>query len=144
MTTSFSHSLTDGQAADKGQSVVELALLLPVLLLILLGALDLGRAFATYVAITNGSREGARYGASNPTDTTGIGNYVAQEISGATASIACYKFGDNSPVACASVSTGDRIQVTVTMPFNFLTLYLFRLPSISMSNFTTMAIINGN
>lgn len=46
---------------DKGGSMVELALLLPLLLLILAGIADLGRAFHDYIIITNVAREGARY-----------------------------------------------------------------------------------
>ncbi len=46
----------------RGQSLVEFALVLPLLALIVLGALDLGRAFFTLIVITNAAREGARYG----------------------------------------------------------------------------------
>ena len=46
---------------DKGGSMVELALMLPLLLLILAGIADLGRAFHDYIIITNVAREGARY-----------------------------------------------------------------------------------
>jgi len=45
---------------ERGQSVVELAMLLPVLMLIVLGCLDLGRVFAVRMALANGAREGAR------------------------------------------------------------------------------------
>ncbi len=48
---------------EKGQSAVELALLLPLLMLILLGCLDLGRVYSSWIAVTNGSREGARWAA---------------------------------------------------------------------------------
>ncbi len=46
----------------KGQAAAELALVLPVLLLITLGCLDLGRAFSIWLTLANGTREGARYG----------------------------------------------------------------------------------
>jgi Flp pilus assembly protein TadG len=42
-----------------GQSMVELALLLPVLVFGLIGAADLARAFALQLAIENGARAGA-------------------------------------------------------------------------------------
>jgi Flp pilus assembly protein TadG len=51
---------------EKGQSVVELAIILPLLLIILLGIIDFGRVFYAYVTVTNASREGARYGALHP------------------------------------------------------------------------------
>lgn len=46
---------------QKGQSEVEFALILPLLVLILLGCLDLGRVFSVWLALHNATREGARY-----------------------------------------------------------------------------------
>ena len=46
----------------KGQSVVEMALLLPVLLLILLGIIEFGRIYGAYMIISNAARDGARVG----------------------------------------------------------------------------------
>lgn len=51
---------------EKGQGLVELAIILPLLLIILLGIIDFGRVFYAYVTVTNASREGARYGALHP------------------------------------------------------------------------------
>jgi Flp pilus assembly protein TadG len=45
---------------EKGQALVELALLLPVLLLLLGGIVEFGRIFHAYLVITSASREGAR------------------------------------------------------------------------------------
>jgi Flp pilus assembly protein TadG len=49
------------QAAKEqvGQSMVELALLLPILVFGLIGAADLARAFAIQLAVQNGARAGA-------------------------------------------------------------------------------------
>jgi Flp pilus assembly protein TadG len=44
---------------DLGQSMVELALLLPVLVFGLIGAADLARAYALQLAVQNGARAGA-------------------------------------------------------------------------------------
>lgn len=44
----------------RGQSMVEFALVLPILLILLLGILDFGRAVAAYNAVSNGARSGAR------------------------------------------------------------------------------------
>ena len=44
---------------DLGQSMVELALLLPVLVFGLVGAADLARAYALQLAVQNGARAGA-------------------------------------------------------------------------------------
>ncbi|RKD28776.1 TadE/TadG family type IV pilus assembly protein [Thermohalobacter berrensis] len=45
---------------DKGQSIVELAILLPLFLLILMGIFEFGRIMNTYLVIEHASREGAR------------------------------------------------------------------------------------
>ncbi len=56
---------------QRGQAAVEFALLLPVLALLALGLVDLGRAFYFQETITNAAREGARYGALTKDVTTG-------------------------------------------------------------------------
>jgi hypothetical protein len=44
----------------RGQSLVEFALILPILLILLLGILDFGRAVAAYNSVSNGARSGVR------------------------------------------------------------------------------------
>ena len=51
--------------ADRGASAVELAIVLPVLLLVLGGIIDFGLAFTTQMAVTQAAREGARMVALN-------------------------------------------------------------------------------
>ena len=46
---------------QRAQGVVELALALPILLMLVMGIVDLGMALRSYVTVTNASREGARY-----------------------------------------------------------------------------------
>ena len=46
-------------STTSGQSLLELALLLPVLLLLIIGALDYGLAFYAKVVLENSAREGA-------------------------------------------------------------------------------------
>jgi len=45
---------------SRGQGLVEFALVLPVLLLVLFGVIDLGRAVYAYSTITNAARTGSR------------------------------------------------------------------------------------
>lgn len=49
-------------AADDGQSLIEFALLLPVLMYVLMGIVQFGLIFASYIAVNNAVREGARWG----------------------------------------------------------------------------------
>ncbi len=48
--------------SQRGQTLVEFALILPILILILFGILEFGRIFYSYISITNAVREGARIG----------------------------------------------------------------------------------
>lgn len=48
---------------EDGQSLVEMALVLPFLLLILLGIVQFGFVFSGYIAVTSAAREGARLAA---------------------------------------------------------------------------------
>ena len=61
-----------GERYEKGQSLIEFAFML-VLLLILLGAVvDGSRAMYTYLSMRDAAQEGAVYASLEPTDTTGI------------------------------------------------------------------------
>lgn len=48
------------EARDRGSVAVEFALLLPVLLLIIFGVIDFGRAISDQITLTQAAREGAR------------------------------------------------------------------------------------
>ena len=49
--------------SDRGAAAVEFALVLPLLLLILFGIIDFGRALNTQITLTQAAREGARVAA---------------------------------------------------------------------------------
>lgn len=59
---------------NKGQSVVETALILPIILLLLMGMFELSRIFGSYLLITYVSRESARMAAVGKTDTEIVQN----------------------------------------------------------------------
>jgi Flp pilus assembly protein TadG len=52
--------------SERGQSMVEMALMMTVLLVVLSAVLDLGRGFFSFIAIQNAAAEGALYAAINP------------------------------------------------------------------------------
>ncbi len=58
--------------SERGQSLVELALTFTLLLILLSGVIDLGRAFFTFMALRDAAQEGATYGSIMPADTAGI------------------------------------------------------------------------
>ena len=58
--------------SQRGQSLVELALSLMVVLMLLMGAIDFGIALFAYVSMRDAAQEGAVYGSIEPDDTAGI------------------------------------------------------------------------
>lgn len=59
---------------ESGASLVEMAVILPLFLLLLFGSVDFGRAYYLAVEVAGAAHAAANYGALNPTDTTGIKN----------------------------------------------------------------------
>ena len=64
-------SMKQGKS-EKGQALVEFALLLPFLILLLLPTVDLGRIFYFAMAVTQAARAGAEYGIRQSTDFAGM------------------------------------------------------------------------
>ena len=56
-------SLRRFRQSDTGQTLVEFALVLPLMLILMFGIVDFGRAFYTWLTVTNAAREGARVAA---------------------------------------------------------------------------------
>ncbi len=129
-----------GRERSRGQSVVEFALVLPILLLLLAAAIDFGRLFYAYVAVENAAKEGALYGARSPlcddstnvncADPDNVAWHVANEASNLTDSSGNSLLA--STVACRNPSgvlvqpindclDGYTYQVTVTTPFQLIT-----------------------
>jgi hypothetical protein len=78
----------------RGQSLVEFAISLPVVLLMILFGVDFGRVFLGWVTLTNAVREAANFAALNPTAWNSPGNPAAQAeyirlISSETTGINC-------------------------------------------------------
>lgn len=72
---------------SEGHSLVEFALLLPAVMLLMLGILEVGRGIAITLKITNGATAGAVYASQNPTtaeNEAGIQNTVLCDIDTAT------------------------------------------------------------
>jgi len=96
--------------------MVELALTLPVLLLLLLGTIDMGRVFLDYIQLRSAVREGAGYGARLPDDTAGINLRVAEAGVPAGTTTAIVKSG----VCTSTAGKPDGIcTITVTATHTF-------------------------
>ncbi len=66
----MSRLLFRGRRSGRGQALVEFALVFPLLIFMLLGLVDLGRAVYAFSALSNAAREGARVAAVNQIVTT--------------------------------------------------------------------------
>jgi Flp pilus assembly protein TadG len=67
---------------EGGTTLVEFALVAPVLIFVLVACLDFARALNAYVTVANASREGARYASVHPgADPSAITASVAARIS---------------------------------------------------------------
>jgi len=86
------------QRNHRGQSLVEFALLLPLLLVLIVSTIELGRLFFTKIVITNAAREGAYYLTMNPSDyDPGTGNAP-------NAAFAAQRDASNSGVSAITVT----------------------------------------
>ncbi len=60
--------------SEKGQSLIEIAVTLPIILLILLGTIDFGMALFSYSILRDAAQEGALYASFNPSNDAEIEN----------------------------------------------------------------------
>jgi Flp pilus assembly protein TadG len=98
---------------NKGNSVIEFALVLPILLLVVFGITEFGRAIMVTNVLNSASREGARLAAvSSVTDSTSIQNRVIEVLTAANV-----EPGDITVEYSASTKT---VKVSVTNDFQVL------------------------
>jgi len=114
---------------SRGQSAVELALIIPLLLTSLLVAVELGRLFYLSIAIANAARAGVQYGAQNLTtanDNSGMKLAAVADApsvpSMTTTAVHFCKCSDGSASTClvTDCSSTHRllyVQVNTTAPY---------------------------
>jgi Flp pilus assembly protein TadG len=120
------------QHHEHGQSVVEFALVVPILLLIFFAIIEFGRLWMTVNVMTSAAREGARVAAVSgtnftPARTAALNVLSAGSITGASVSIS----GPNS---------ASEISATVTLTYHTITGFALPglLSSFPLSRSTTM------
>ena len=97
---------------ERGQSLVEMAITLPLLLLLLMGIMEMGWYFYNQMSVENGSREGARYAIVHAEATT-----LTADV---TSLVAGMVFGPGT-LTVSLAKTGNDIAVTVTKAVPTLT-----------------------
>jgi len=103
------------KARDRGTAAVEFALVLPVLLLIVFGIIDFGRALNAQIVLTGAAREGVRLAALGYTNAAIQARVAAAapDLSGVTVTVAASCAPGAGPTADA--------EVNVTYSFSFIT-----------------------
>lgn len=110
--TPDSTARTPRPAGDRGAAAVEFAILLPLLLLLLFGIIDFGRALFTQVTLTQAAREGARLAALAQPDVAARTAAAASGVDPVTVGV----------TACAAgAGSGADAVVTATHDFTFVT-----------------------
>lgn len=133
----------------RGSTLVEFALLLPVLLAILLGIIEFGWLISRTYMVGNATREGARYGALGKpvADTKARVRATAPNIAITDAHITLqYQSGgswiawpaDNAATGKNGVPVDAQIKVTVSTPHTSLTRFFPFLSNRNITQFTVM------
>ncbi|MGH8867316.1 MAG: TadE/TadG family type IV pilus assembly protein [Actinomycetes bacterium] len=98
---------------EAGAAAVEFALILPILLLLVFGIIDFGRALNAQITVTQAAREGARLAAlGRPTSEVTTRVTDAAQLNGVTAT---------STVCPTTTTPTSTATVTANYPFTYIT-----------------------
>ncbi len=112
----------EGRRNDRGQSLVEVALCLPLLLAILIGIADVASVYRRTIALTNAAREAAMLAVREPdADLSAIVQRVCDEI-GSAAGAPCPP--EITVTAAPVPSHGAAVRVEVVYTFTPMSLTL--------------------
>jgi hypothetical protein len=128
---------TSSPHEEKGQSLLEMAFALPVLLLLLALAIDVGRVFDASIVLTNAVREGARYATIEPSPTIAqIQTMVVQDVVGSGTNISQI---DDITTDQVNVLMGTTA-ITVTASYDFDLWFggLLGIPTLAVSKQSVM------
>ena len=134
--------MSKSPSRQRGQAMVEFALVLPIMMLVIVGILEASRLVFMYASVVNASREGSRYGSAYGLNDANIPRYkdcagiraAAQRVafligSNATVTIT-YDHGPGTSVfdtcngdtdAAVDLQTSDRIIVKVDANYSPMT-----------------------
>lgn len=116
--------------SQAGQSLVEFTLIGIFLMIVLVGLLDLGRAFFARIAIIDAAAEGAAYAAIRPDcalSTTGVcadPNNVRYRVRHASESLLIRPEDISVQVYSPDLSSGNEVTVTARYSFTLMTPFI--------------------
>ena len=125
---------------QRGVAAIEMAITLPVLLMLLLGTAELGRAFYQYNALTKSIRAATRYLSTQALDGTSGVISLTDTKKTATKNLVVYSNTDGGaePIIPSlgtvdvTVSQVDSEQIKVSVSFDYQPMF-FRIPSFGAS-----------
>jgi Flp pilus assembly protein TadG len=103
------------RANERGAAAVEFAILLPLLLMLVLGTIEFGRAYNAQITLTNAARDGVRVMAI-ANDPAGAKTAARNAAASVSATI------PNSDVTLSTNNCSTGNQVTLTIQYNLSTL----------------------
>ncbi|MCH4890437.1 pilus assembly protein [Acidaminobacter sp. JC074] len=120
---------------EKGQSLVEFALLIPILILILMAIIEFGFMFNTYITVSNASREGARLGSVGATNAE-----ISQRVLEAAPNLDADRISIS--ISPGNRNSGDMINVTIEYDYEIITPIMssFLSPLIDLEAQTVMRV----
>lgn len=124
---------------ERGSNLVESAILMPLFMLIMLGVVDLGMGFGTYISLTNAAREGARWMTINPNDRNGTIARVYNEIQNAGLTPADIEI-DFIPDR-QTYESGDRVTIQVSHEYEVMFGALNQIPPLNFQITASMRVL---
>ena len=111
-------------ASERGQALLETAITLPIILLVSVGIFEFGRAYQTWLVLSNAAREGARVAIlpnAQPADVQSRINEYMQGGQLDNYQNATISVNQNTPVAVGAGTAATSL-ITVNYPFSFIVL----------------------
>jgi hypothetical protein len=113
---------------ERGQTVVEFALILPIFLIVLFLLVEFGVGFSRWIVITNATREAARYAAVQDDNATVVADAAVQRaidtssglLSSGDATVDVY-FLDGPDDGATVGDQGDSVVVEADMDYSLIT-----------------------
>jgi len=102
---------------ESGQSLVELAISITVIVMLLAGAAEFGIALFQYIQLTDAAQEGALYGSIDPANTAEIMNRI-REVSDTPIDLSDYTVMPNSNITIAALDKNGTPITGATTPAN--------------------------
>jgi Flp pilus assembly protein TadG len=133
---------THARRRQAGTSVVEMALVLPLLLLLVFGIGDFGIAYTQWNSLTNAVREGARVGVvfQTPCNPATVTTTIENTVSNFAASSGLNGAGIVTAVTNPCAGTGSQLTVRSTFPYNYIAMAALAglAPTINLTAQTVM------